>query len=241
MHPTICTIGPFTIYSYGVMLVAAFLLASFLASRRAHVIGVQPEIIYNLTFYGLLGGIVGARLFFVAEHAHFYLYNPLLIVKLQEGGLSWFGGLFSGALVACLYLRRQRIRFLPAADLLAPYVALGHAVGRIGCFLNGCCGGRESPYGIYFPVHEAFLIPTQLYSFFALVCIYAVLRLLQERDHREGQVFFFYLLLYSLFRFVIEFWRGEHPVVFLGLTLFQFISLAAIGVSLFKLIGSRQR
>lgn len=234
MHPEICTIGPVTIYSYGVMLVIAFLTVSFLASRRANEIAVKPETLYNLTFYTLLGGILGARLLFVLEHAGFYLHSPIDIIRLQEGGLSWFGGLFGGSLVALVYLWRQRIRFLLAADFLSPYIALGHAVGRIGCFLNGCCGGRESAFGVYFPVHDKVLIPTQLYSSFVLVVIFIVLRVLQQRPHKEGAVFFSYLFIYAAARFCMEFWRAEHPVILAGLTLFQLIS---IGVMLCALSG----
>lgn len=226
MHPEICKIGPLTIYSYGLMLVIAFMVTTWLASAEAKRKGINPDIIFNLNFVILICGIIGARIFYISYNLDYYLRNPLEMIMLQKGGLAWFGGLTFGMISGIIYLRVKKLPVFKIADLLMPFVALAQAIGRLGCFLNGCCFGKESAYGIYFPSHGAILIPTQLYSAVLLVFIFISLRFLQKRPHQDGQIFFAYLLLYSAKRFFIEFWRGDSPTILFGLTLFQFISLA---------------
>lgn len=239
MFPEICTIGPVTIYSYGLMLVAAFSAAVFLSCRYAKAHGVDPDMIFNLAFIGFISGVIGARIFYVVENIQQYLKNPLEIVMFSHGGLSWFGGLILGSLSSILYLRKKKFGVLPALDIIAPFLALAQAIGRIGCLLNGCCYGKPSPTGIYFPSHEAQLIPAQIYSSLLLLLIYVILRFLQERPHKQGEIFFSYLLLYSIKRFFIEFWRADNPVIAWGLTLFQFLSVGAFIVAVVTLAAYR--
>ena len=231
MHPTICHIGPFTIYSYGLMLVAAFLVASYLCGQKARSINFNTNYLYNLLFFAFLLGILGARIFYVIEHSSYYIKRPMEILMLQYGGLSWFGGLILGSVFATIYLRLKKLNVLTVLDLIAPFLALGQAIGRIGCFLNGCCYGRYSELGIYFPVHDAVLIPTQLYASFFLVVIFITLRFIQDKPHRSGVVFFAYLLLYSIQRFFIETLRADNPRILFGLTLFQLLCIAAFTLS----------
>jgi len=225
MYPEICKIGPFTVYSYGLMLVLAFLVSSKLASIKARAEHLSQDTILNFAFIVFLCGIIGSRLFYVIENAKFYIKNPVDIIKLQEGGLSWFGGLALGGIAGFTYLKNRKLPIYKVLDLIAPFAALGQAIGRIGCLLNGCCFGKASEFGIYFPVHGLVLIPTQLYSSLALIFIFIVLRFLQDRPHRQGGIFYAYLLLYSLKRFFIELWRADATEIFLGLTLFQVISI----------------
>lgn len=239
MFPEICTIGPITIYSYGFMLVAAFSAAVFLSCRYARLHGVDPDIIFNFAFVGFLSGIIGARLFYVIENIQQYLNNPLEIIMFSHGGLSWFGGLILGSFSGALYLRKKKFPIYRALDILIPFLALGQAIGRIGCLLNGCCYGRPSVFGIYFPLHHAQLIPTQVYSTLLLLFIYILLRYLQEKPHKEGEVFYYYLFFYSLKRFFIEFWRADNPVIAWRLTLFQFLSIAVFIISAYKIISYR--
>jgi len=213
MYPIICKIGPFTIYSYGLMLVLAFLAASHLAGAQAKKESIDKEIILNLAFVAFISGIIGARVLYVLQNIGHYLANPLEIIMLQYGGLSWFGGLISGSLCAAGYLKKKKLSVYKAMDLVAPFAALAQSIGRLGCFLNGCCYGKDA-------------IPAQLYSSLILVLIFIILRILQERPHKEGRIFFTYLLLYSLKRFFIEFFRGDAQIIFAGLTLFQLMSIA---------------
>jgi len=236
MSPTICTIGPFTVYSYGLMLAVSFAVAVMLLRRQAIREGFNTDFIFNLAFIVFIAGVLGARFLYVLEHIGFYLEHPLEIILLQHGGLSWFGGLIAGIASGIIYLRKERLDVYRTADLVMPFIAIGQALGRIGCLLNGCCYGQPSLTGIYFKTHAATLIPTQLYSALAMLAIFVILRLLQERPHRTGEIFFTYLVLYSLKRFVIEFWRADNPVILSGLTLFQLFSIALFIFAFVKLI-----
>lgn len=235
MFPEICKIGPFTVYSYGLMLAAAFFVSSRLTYIQAKKEGIYPDIIFNFLLSALITGIIGARLFYVACNIGYYIKRPLEIIMLQQGGLSWFGGLILSAGYSVIYLKKKKIPVYKMLDLIAPFAALAHAIGRLGCLLNGCCFGKESPYGIYFATHDAVLIPTQIYSSLTLLAIFIILRFMQDRPHQSGAVFFTYLLLYSVKRFSIEFLRADNPALIFGLTLFQLSSVALFILAVFKL------
>jgi phosphatidylglycerol:prolipoprotein diacylglycerol transferase len=237
MYPEICKIGPFTVYSYGLMLVVAFAIGSALAVRAAKRNNFNPDTIFNLAFITFVSGLIGARSFYIIENLGYYIKRPLETIMLAHGGLSWFGGLISAVFVGIIYLKNKNLPIYKVLDLIIPFVALAQAIGRVGCLLNGCCFGKESSFGIYFAVHKAVLIPTQLYSSLLLIFIFIVLRLLQDRPHRDGQIFFTYLLLYSAKRFFIEFWRADNKIIFLNLTLFQLISIAIFCLSILKLLA----
>ena len=240
MHPIICKIGPFTVFSYGLMLAAAFLVSASLASHYARKVSIDPAIVYNFSFTAFIAGIIGARLFYVTENLHYYFRYPLEIIMLPNGGLSWFGGLIFGVIFGIGFLRRKKLRIYPFLDLIVPFAALGQAIGRLGCLLNGCCYGLASPYGLYFPVHKSRLIPTQIYSSLSLLLIFIILRLLQGKHRDEGVIFSYYLILYSFQRFIIEFWRADNPVVFMGLSLFQLLSIIAFFAGVTQLIIIRK-
>lgn len=235
MYPIIYKIGPFTVYSYGLMLVLAFIVSSTLAQLQAKRQNIAPKIISNLLILVFISGIIGARLLYVIENLNYYLRNPLEIIMLQHGGLSWFGGLMLGSVFGIVYLKRKNLSIYKIFDLVIPFVALGQGIGRVGCLLNGCCFGRISRFGLYFDVHKSVLIPTQAYSSLILILIFIILRFLQEGPHKEGKIFFAYLLFYSIKRFFMEFWRAEHEIVLSGLTLFQIISIAIFCFALIKL------
>lgn len=233
MLPEICHIGPFTIYSYGLTLVLAFFISTYLATLQAKREGFNPDLIFNLLFLVFIFGIIGARVFYVFNNFKFYLHYPLEIIMLQHGGMSWFGGVIFGATSAILFIRRNKLKPLEILDLVVPFVALGQAIGRIGCLLNGCCFGKPiSGFGLYFKVFDQVLIPTQLYSSLILLLIFFLLRSIQNRKHLPGQVLRAYLLFYPLKRFFIEFFRNDSPRIFYGLTLFQILSVLMFSFSL---------
>jgi len=235
MHPEICRIGPLVIYSYGFALVVAFFVVTTLASIEAKRRGTNPDIIYNLIFIAFITGVIGARILYVFQNLNYYIKSPLEIVMLQRGGLSWFGGLFLGITSSIIYLKIKKLEIYKVADIVVPYLALGQAIGRFGCFFNGCCYGRESVYGIYFPVHDKILIPTQLYSALISLIIFIILRWILDNPHRQGQILFTYLLLYSIKRFFIEFFRADNPQILFSLTLFQIMSIAVFMLAAIKL------
>lgn len=237
MHPIICKIGPFSVYAYGFMLVTAFFICYMLSRRQAKKNNIDPDIIFNFLFRVFIFGVLGARIFYVIENTGYYFKHPLEIIMLQYGGLSWFGGLILGTITGVRYLRGKKIGVYRIFDLIAPYLALGHALGRVGCLLNGCCFGKISKYGLYFEVHKLTLIPAQIYSTVILLIIFLILRSLQNKPHPAGRIFFAYLFLYSIKRFFIEFWRADNEIILAGLTLFQFLSIAVFIFSLIKLIS----
>ena len=241
MHPIICTLGPFTVYSYGLMLAIAFLTAAFSASLQAKRTGLSPDAIFNLCFIAMTAGIIGARLMYVIEHFSLYAREPFEVLMLQHGGLSWFGGLVAGGGAVAWYVKKHRLPLWRSLDCIAPYLALGHAIGRIGCLLNGCCFGKPSVWGIYFPEIDQTLLPVQILSSLFLLGIFVVLRLLQERPHPAGKILLVYLLLYSVKRFFIEFLRGDTQVVLWGLKLFQFTSIALFVFSVIMLARLRKK
>lgn len=228
MHPIICKIGPFTVYSYGLMLAIAFLAGSTLAGIQAKKNNINPNSIFNFLFIVFISGIIGARLFFIIENIGYYIKHPIEIIMLQQGGLSWFGGLGLAGISAVIYLKKHKLSAYTILDLIAPFVALAHAIGRIGCLLNGCCFGFT-------------LIPIQAYSSLILILIFIILRFLQDRPHKPGEILFVYLLLYSSKRFFIEFWRADNEIILFGLTLFQILSIILFCLAALKLYRIRCR
>jgi phosphatidylglycerol---prolipoprotein diacylglyceryl transferase len=244
MLPEICQIGPFTIYAYGLMLVLAFFTCAYLATLQAKREQLDSDEIFNLLFYIFIFGIIGSRVFYVLMNARFYLDHPLEIIMLQHGGMAWFGGLIFGTAAAVYFIKKHKLQLLKSLDLLAPFIALGQAIGRIGCLLNGCCYGRESEFGLYFKVFDKRLIPTQLFSSLLLLLIFIFLRLKQDSKHLVGEIFCGYLFLYSLKRFFIEFLRNDSPRMYYGLTLFQVLCLVVFFLSLglfIKLFQAREK
>lgn len=240
MFSEVCKIGPFTVYSYGLALAFAFLASSALARLEAKKQHINPDYVFNLVFICFFSGIIGARIFYVIQNFGGYMSNPLEIIMLQHGGLSWIGGLTLAVIAGILYLKKKKMPVFNTLDLLAPFVAFGQAIGRVGCLLNGCCFGKVSESGIYFPAHKQVLIPTQIYSSLMLIFIFIILRSMQARPHKQGEIFFAYLLMYSIKRFFIEFWRGDSMIMFLGLSLFQITSIIVFCIAVFGLILIRK-
>lgn len=212
MHPILLKLGPFTIYSYGVMVAVGFGIATFLAHKRAAKFNIDPGKIIDIAILLIISGIIGARLLYVLLNLSFYIANPVDIIKLSNGGLVWYGGFISAILASIVYIRKTRLNFWDGADLFVPYIALAQALGRIGCFLNGCCYGKDG-------------IPAQIYSSIALFAIFVILRIWQDKRHFESEIFLGYCVLYSLKRFLMEFLRGDNPVILYGLTMSQIISV----------------
>ncbi|MDD5355466.1 MAG: prolipoprotein diacylglyceryl transferase, partial [Candidatus Omnitrophica bacterium] len=193
--------------------------------------GYDANVITDLVMVVLFFGILGARALYIILNLDFYIGNPREIFMLQHGGLAILGGIVAGLLAAFLFCRYKKLAFLEIIDLLAPYVVLAHSIGRIGCFLNGCCYGLPSKFGIYFPVHSARLIPTQLISSFLLFMLFIALKVKQRMPHQKGAIFVSYILYYSVIRFFMEFIRADSPRLFLGLTIFQYFCIVLFALS----------
>ena len=241
MHPILFTIGPITIYSYGVMLALAVLVCTYFLSVDARRYKISQETAYDLVFWCMLWGIIGARIFYVFIEWPYFSANLLEILMLQKGGLAWQGGFLGGTLAGVWFARRKELSLRPLMDLGAPYIALGQSIGRIGCFLNGCCYGKPVAWGIYFPTHNARLYPTQLFECAGLFVIFLILKKAQSKPHQAGYVFVFYLWLAAIERFIVEFYRADHDLLWLNLSLAQFVALGVFAAGIVMAVILRRR
>lgn len=249
MHPILFELGPITIYSYGVLLAAAYLLGLWMAARRARRAGLDPNQVLDLGIWVIIAALIGAKaLLFIVNFEQFTSSWSEFTTLLRSGGV-FYGGLVA-AVVVCVYqLRKHRLPLWTSADLFAPGIALGYMVGRLGCLLAGCCFGRPTdvPWAITFtdpmanlnvgtplnvPLH-----PTQLYESAAGLIILGVLLAAERRSRAfAGRTFWLFVLLYSVSRFIIEFYRGdERGMPFDALSTSQLISLLLFPLSLFML------
>lgn len=239
MFPKLFQIGSFSLPTYGLLVAAAFLAALALASKYARERGVDSEKTVNLGVYCALAGMLGAKMLMIALDPE-YRQHPGEIftwATLQSAGI-FFGGFILALVFAFFYMRAQKMPVLSTCDLFAPGLAIGHGIGRLGCFAAGCCWGRPTrlPWGVKFtsadlttgvpvgiPLH-----PTQLYEAFAegLICLFLMWRM--KANPKDGSVIGFYLLLYGLVRFGVEFVRMHDSSNPLGgpFTLEQWIALA---------------
>lgn len=233
MHPELFRIGGFVMNSYGAMLALAFIVAGIVAYWQFKKRDVKPDFIYPLLIAAVVGGLLGAKIHYLIIHPEAWPENML-----SGEGLVWFGGLFgavAGVVVVTL-VSKQRLAAIMDSGAIA--VAIGYAVGRIGCLLRGCCYGVETdlPCGMSFPqgvpptpegVH---VHPTQLYSIITGVIIFALLAwVIGPRFKREGPLMFAYAILAGVERFGVEFIRANQPMVW-GLTQQQWIAIAMVVV-----------
>jgi phosphatidylglycerol:prolipoprotein diacylglycerol transferase len=225
MLPIIFRIGPVTIYSWGFMVALAVLTALFVTIKYGAKEGIKPEIIIDIFVYVTIASIIGARLFYVIAFYPQYLSDPISILYLSEGGLVFLGGLFGGLLSIFFYVRARKINIWKILDSFSPGIMIGYGIGRIGCFLNGCCQGIAL-FG--------FVQPTQIYSSLAGFTIFAVLTFIYNRKKFDGQIFLFALLFYSTYRFFIEFIRYS-PIHISIFTPSQVMALAVLILSSYAL------
>lgn len=210
--------------TYGMLFAASALVAWIWFVRRGRSLGIAEETLFNLSFYSLLAGLLGAKALLVLLDLEFYLSHPReLLGSLRSAGVL-IGGVLGGAIAFVVYARRQGLPLLLLGDAVAAPLAAAQAVGRLGCFAAGCCYGKraggdawwtltfDSPYahehtGV--PLHVP-LIPIQLLQFAADLALAGVLTWLwRKRLKPEGSVFWCYLIFYGVSRGVLEFWRGD--------------------------------
>lgn len=256
MFPELITIGGFTIYSYGVMLGIAFLTALFLAYRRAKTVGIEPQVIVDTGIIILIGSLVGAKLFYILGHLDKALSDPEWLLQTLRVGGVFQGGLIVAVILSVSYLYWKKQPVWLIADIAAPSIAIGQAIGRLGCFAAGCCFGKpvdpsEVPWAVTFgrntvgragEVFGVYRHPTQIYESLLMVVIFAILIILSRYRKFDGQVFWAYVVLYSLARGgIVEWFRGDHGPVFLGLTGQQLISVFTLTFGIIMLVFFRLR
>jgi phosphatidylglycerol:prolipoprotein diacylglycerol transferase len=226
MHRTILDFGAVGIRSYGVMLAVAFWVGIELSARIARRRGYDPLLIVDLGLVILLSSVVGSRLLYVITHIDDFRGDLWGVFKVWEGGLTFYGGLVAAVLLGVLFLKRRGQPVGAITDILAPQIALGVSIARVGCFLNGCCFGKESglPWACVFPsdslagsvMHGLHLHPVQLYAAIANLLIALILWRLLKGNLRAGSVFAWLLILYGGWRFIIDFWRYYEDELLLG-------------------------
>lgn len=231
MHPVLLTLGPIKIYSFGFMLAVAVIVCSWLMARDAERQGLSRDSVFDFVFWVALSGILGARIFYILLDLDYFLGNPTEMWKIQNGGLAWQGGLILGFITSIIFLKIKKLPLLRFLDLASPYAALGQAIGRIGCFLNGCCHGRHWEHGFFSPAHQDVLYPTQIFESIGLLAVFVILRGLNMRLDRPGKTLASYLMMAAALRFVVQFFRYDYDPIFLGIGLFQIVCVVVFIVS----------
>jgi phosphatidylglycerol:prolipoprotein diacylglycerol transferase len=217
MHPVLFTIGGLTIHTYGFFVALGFFFGILLAKSQAQKAGIDPDKIMDLSFFVLLAAIIGARLFYVLTVPEVFIADPVEILRIWNGGLVFYGGFIAAFIAALIYIKKNNLLLWKTADILAPSVVLGQFFGRLGCFSAGCCYGKvcHLPWAVTFtdpkslaPLHTS-VHPTQLYSSVCDLMIFAALIFLRKRKKYHGYLFWMYVMLYGITRFVIEMFRGD--------------------------------
>ncbi len=253
MCPELFKIGPFTVYSYGLMLGTAFIVASYILTKEVERRKLSANVATEITFLAIIFGIIGAKLFYLFEHWDSFIADPIRMA-FSPGGLTFHGGLILAIIASWVYSKRKKIPFLTLADLAAPSLALAYGIGRIGCHLAG-----DGDYGIptnlpwgtnyengtvppsvafrgteiakSFPggvVPDNTLVhPTPIYEFLLMVIIFFILWKLRKKEWPDGKLFSVYLILAGLERFSIEFIR-INPRILFGLSEAQIVAALLI-------------
>ncbi len=252
MHPILFRLGPFTLHAFGAMMALAFLAALICLHRLCRGTRRDADYLSSLVVWIMLGGVGGARVAYVCEHWSAEFSGRWgAIIRIDEGGLMFYGGLIGALVALALFARRHREPLLDLLDLVAVALPLGHAIGRIGCLLNGCCHGRVWPRwgGIRFPsgslawqeqvdagllpaaaARSLPVAPTQLIEAAANALLFVLLFSLFRRQPGRGRVTAAYLIGYGLIRLLVECGRGDPRMSVVGLSIGQVLSVVAVAV-----------
>jgi phosphatidylglycerol:prolipoprotein diacylglycerol transferase len=246
MYPELFRIGDFVISSFGVMVAAAFLVAYWISSLEFKRKGLDEKLLGNLLLASMVGGMVGAKILYLLENVPLseIIRDPIRYL-FSRGGLTFYGGFFGAVFLVWVVSYRNKVSFWTIGDALAPGIAIGHATGRIGCFLVGDDYGvpTDLPWGIAFPrglpptterVH-----PTQVYETILLGIVFVILWKIRKKDMPSGWLFSIFLILAGTERFLIEFVRSTTPSPIPGLSLAQLMALFLIIVGIIKLVQVR--
>src|SRR3954467_11061010 len=253
MYPRLFELGPITVYTYGVLLAAAYLLGLKLATVRAKARGLDATRVLDLGIYIIISALVGAKLLLLITDFRTFRADPRELLTLARSGGVFYGGLILAVIVALLYIRRIGLPLWTTCDVFAPGIALGHVVGRFGCFFAGCCWGnpRTRRWGITFTAPYAAsnvgtplnipLHPTQLYEAGAEALILMLLLATESRGRRyPGRTFWLYMLLYAISRYIIEMFRDDPRGTVMMFSTSQFISVVLAPLAVIMLVYLRR-
>lgn len=237
MYPILVQLGSFELRTYGVIVALSFLLGLWLSVREAKRKGLDPAIVQDFAFYAFFGGIVGARLYYVVlTQPDYFLRRPWEILAIWHGGLGILGALAGGLLTAIWYCRRKKLSLRRLADVLAPGIVLGQALGILGCLATGDSHGKptDAPWAITYTDPRAMaplnvpLHPVELYEMTAYLLVFAVVWSTRTKYRTEGLTFLTYLGGYGAARFAVEFFRGHPATLAAGLPAAQVFGLALV-------------
>jgi phosphatidylglycerol:prolipoprotein diacylglycerol transferase len=248
VYPQLFSLGPITVYTYGVLLAASYLLGLRLAMSRARRWGLDANRVLDLGIYIIIAALIGAKLMLLVVDFDQFRRSPGELLTLARSGGVFYGGLLLAVGVAFWFIAKHRMPFWTTCDIFAPGIALGHVTGRLGCLAAGCCYGKPTnvPWAVVFtnPLAAANvgtplgipLHPTQLYEAGAELLI-LVLLLVTERKGKlfAGRTFWLYMFLYAVSRYIIEIYRGDPRGALFGFSTSQFISLVLAPLSLVML------
>lgn len=255
MHPILFRIGPLIVHSYGVLLIIGFLIGLYRAmavSRRRMLSEpegsprrIHPDTVFDAGIVGLIVGLIGARVLFVALDWSNYSSHPLDALKVWEGGLSLHGGMLFGILYFMFFSWRRKISLYALGDLGAVSWAIAYAVGRIGCLLNGCCYGAPTslPWGVRFPdeQHPGFFTspshPTQIYASLFNVFFFLVLVQWEKLRRPDGELFYAYIGMYGVYRFIVDIFRAGATSTYIPGTHLTDTYLVSLGMLIISLTG----
>lgn len=229
MHPILLHLGSFTIRSWGLMVMIGIIVGVLLSMWEAGRRGVDPENIIDLTILLIISGMVGARVIYVLANFNEYRNNLGLAFSIRSGGLAWPGAFLFALIATIFFVRWRKLSFWLLADILSPYIALGYAIGRIGCFLNGCCFGKITEpawWSVY--MLGAYRYPTQIFSSLASFIIFLFL-VTRDWYDKPGKRFLAYIILYCVYRFIVEFFRYNATYIY-SLSITQWGMLGTIVV-----------
>jgi phosphatidylglycerol:prolipoprotein diacylglycerol transferase len=236
MHPVLIRLGSLDIYTYGVLVAAGFVGGLMVAAWRAKRAGIPPQHVSDLGIWLIVAGMGSAKIL------HLLLYWDSVAQAWHETGLRslregfvFYGGFIGASIATVIFARLRKVPLWKLADVLAPSVALGHALGRLGCFFNGCCAGRACswPWAVPSPL-GVMVHPTQLYESAGNLAIFAALTFFWPKKKYDGQVWWLYVFSYGTLRFGVEFFRGDYPHYYLGV----FTNAHIIAAALMALSGA---
>jgi phosphatidylglycerol:prolipoprotein diacylglycerol transferase len=256
MLPKLISIGSFYLPTYGVMVALAFLAGLWVTVKLGRRSGLNSELITNLAVYVALAGMLGAKILMIVFDWHRYMSNPgdiFSLATLQAAGV-FQGGLILALATAVLYMRQQKLPLLGTSDAFAPGLALGHAIGKVGCFAAGCCWGTECnlPWAVKFHDPAAYALtgvplevslhPAQLYESGSEALVFGFLYWRFGRQHAPGQIIGLYLVLSSVLRFFIEFTRNHEQALPFGLpfSITQWIAIGLAAAGAILLVRARR-
>lgn len=231
-------IGPIAIQPWGIMVALGFIIGSYIVVKEAKRRKIDTNKIYNLIFYIILGGIIGARIAYIIEYWK-TISSFIDIFKIWQGGLSFIGGLIGALISVFIYIKRNKLNFWKTADIFAPALAIGHAIGRIGCYITGLHIGKITTVPWAVMVNNEIRHQTALYSIIAESANFLILWKLRTKKLFNGFLFLLYLMMYSIERFIIDFFRVD--TLYYGLTATQWALIFVFFISVFLFIKFKKQ